>query len=140
MAHKVDPKVMAALWDHAKGAITNAVRMFVDAGIKSRRGEKKKDAEELVWTEVAKSAFASGVDLGYDMGCTVSLPEATRPHGTKYETKFEPPGSLIGGWHIHRTDQVPDGETTYILAQGLDEDEAKACLTALTALVKPEGK
>jgi hypothetical protein len=52
-----------------------------------------------------------------------------------YTMRHEPPGSLIGGWHIYRQD--PDDQGVYhILGQGLDEDEARACVGALNALAE----
>lgn len=70
--HKVAPTSMDTLWELVKKQLEHPVAMFVQNGIKPRRGEKKKDAEMIVWMEVVKTAFASGVELGYDMGMTVA--------------------------------------------------------------------
>lgn len=50
-----------------------------------------------------------------------------------YTMRHEPPGSLIGGYHIYRQD--PDENCYHILAQGLNEEEARTCVTALNAMV-----
>lgn len=52
--------------------------------------------------------------------------------GSVYTAVHEPPGSLIGGWHIHRND--PGEVVTHILAQGMGESEAHACVEALNRL------
>ena len=49
-----------------------------------------------------------------------------------YTVRKDPPGSLIAGHHIYRLD--PGENVFYILAQGMDEDEARVCVEALNKL------
>jgi hypothetical protein len=40
----------------------------------------------------------------------------------------------IGGWHVYRND--PGESMTYVLARGLSEDEARACVCALNEMIE----
>jgi hypothetical protein len=68
----------------------------------------------------------------------VTVPIDTGAHPPRdypiYTTRQNPPGSLIGGHHVYRQDP---GENVYhVLAQGLDEDEARACVLALNEMAE----
>ena len=70
--HKVDPAVMASLWERVKASLEHPVHLFVNVGIKASKGKTKKETEREVWLEVVRAAFEEGARIGYDMGMTVA--------------------------------------------------------------------
>lgn len=75
---RVAPETHAALWDLIKDYFVGPISQFVTVGIRAVKGETKKEAEVKVWTDVAKSAYASGVDAGYVMAHDVFVTQAAK--------------------------------------------------------------
>lgn len=59
-----------ALWEHAKPELEHAIGLCVYNGVKVK-GLKSKDALIHVLCEIAKGAYQSGLDRGYDLGARV---------------------------------------------------------------------